>query len=65
MKNIVRYLRRSQEFDLTQSELASKIGVTKATISSIERGGSTSVENALKISKVFSKDVKDIFFTDL
>lgn len=64
MKNIVKYLRRSKEFDMTQQDLADKIGVSKVTISSIERGGNTSGEIMLKIAKIFNKDPRDIFFID-
>lgn len=64
MKNIVKYLRRSKEFDMTQQDLADKIGVSKVTISSIERGGNTSGEIVLKIAKIFNKDPRDIFFID-
>lgn len=62
MNNIVKYLRRSQEFDLTQDELAERIGVSRATISAIENGASTSVNIALRIAGVFNKDVREIFF---
>lgn len=62
MKNVVRYLRRSQEFDMTQQELAQKVGVTKVTISAIENGANTSGEIMLKISNVFNKDPREIFF---
>jgi putative transcriptional regulator len=62
MKNIVRYLRRSQEFDWTQDELAEKVGVSRATISAIENGASTSVEVSIRIAKVFNRDVREIFF---
>lgn len=64
MKNIVKYLRRSKEFDMTQQDLADKIGVSKVTISSIERGGNTSGEIMLKIAEIFNKDPRDIFFID-
>lgn len=64
MKNIVRYLRRSQEYDWTQDELAEKVGVSRATISAIENGSSTSVEISVRIAKVFNRDVREIFFDD-
>lgn len=63
MRNIVKYLRRSQEFDMTQEELARAIGVSKATISAIENGGNTSARIMLKIANVFDKDPREIFFT--
>lgn len=64
MRNIVKYLRRSQEFDITQEELAKVVRVSKATISAIENGANTSAEIMLRISRVFNKDPRDIFFED-
>lgn len=64
MKNIVKYLRRSQGFDFTQDELAEKVGVSRATISAIENGSSTSVEISLRIANVFNRDVREIFFEE-
>jgi putative transcriptional regulator len=64
MKNNVKYLRRSQEFDLTQEELAKVLNVSRTTITSIESGGSTSDEMVMKISDFFKKDPREIFFVD-
>jgi putative transcriptional regulator len=64
MKNIVKYLRRSQEFDMTQDELAERAGISRATISAIENGANPSIETALRIARVFGKDVREIFFED-
>lgn len=64
MQNKIKYLRRSQEFDMTQDELAEKVGVSRATISAIENGASTSVEIAIRIAEVFNRDPRDIFFGD-
>jgi putative transcriptional regulator len=64
MKNSIKYLRRSAEFDMTQEELAKKIGVSRTTIVAIENGSSTSIEIALKLAKVFKKNVHEIFFDD-
>ncbi|MGD6845209.1 helix-turn-helix transcriptional regulator [Bacillus infantis] len=64
MRNIVKYLRRSQQFDMTQQELANIVGVSKVTISTIEKGGNTSGEIMLRISEVFNKDPREIFFID-
>lgn len=64
MKNLVKYLRRSQEFDMTQGELADIIGVSTATISAIENGANTSGKIMLRISEVFNKDPREIFFVE-
>lgn len=65
MKNNVKYLRRSAEFDMTQEELAKKIGVSRHTIIAIENGSSTSIEIAFKLSNFFKKQLDEIFFDDL
>lgn len=64
MRNVVKFLRRSQAFDMTQEELSQKIGVSKATISAIENGANTSAEIMLKISNLFNRDPREIFFVD-
>jgi putative transcriptional regulator len=64
LKNIVKFLRRSQEFDLTQDQLAKALGVSKSTVSAIENGAGTSDEIVLKIAKVFEKDPREIFFVE-
>lgn len=62
MKNNIKFLRRSEEFNITQQELANAIGVSKYTIVRIEQGESTSAENVFKIANYFGKDPRDIFF---
>lgn len=48
---------------LTQEELAERIGVTRQTVISIEKGNYTpSVLLALKLARVFTKHVDDIFW---
>ena len=48
--------------DLTQQDLADKVGCSRQTIHSIESGKFVpSVELALKISKVLSCKVEDLF----
>lgn len=51
--------------DLTQDELAKKIGVSRQTINSIEKNRYVpSTILALKLSKTFSKIVNEIFILD-
>jgi putative transcriptional regulator len=64
MKNKIKYLRRSEGFDLTQQQLADKMGVSRQTIVGIENGANTSAEMMLKIAFFFDKDPREIFFTD-
>jgi len=48
---------------LTQEELANKVGITRQTVISIEKGNYTpSVLLALKIASVFKVSVEEIFF---
>ncbi|MGG1518743.1 helix-turn-helix domain-containing protein [Paenibacillus oryzisoli] len=64
MQNKVKYLRRSQEYDVTQEQLAKSVGVSKSTISALERGGGISAELMLRIACYFNKDPREIFFAD-
>jgi putative transcriptional regulator len=48
--------------DITQDELATKIGVSRQTINSIEKGRYVpSTVLALKLSEAFGKNVNDFF----
>jgi putative transcriptional regulator len=48
--------------DITQEELAKKIGVSRQTINSIEKNRYVpSTVLALKLSKIFQKPVNDFF----
>ena len=50
------------EFQVSQQTLADEINVTRATISSIEKGKyNPSLELAFKIAIYFKKDINDIF----
>lgn len=62
MKNKVKYLRRSEGFDLTQEQLAIELGVSRQTIVELEKGRPPSAELMLKISTFFNKDPREIFF---
>ena len=53
------------ELNLTQEELAKKIGVSRQTVNSIEKNRYVpSTILALKISELFGKPVNDIFILD-
>ncbi|MBU0648666.1 helix-turn-helix transcriptional regulator [Patescibacteria group bacterium] len=60
MKNKIKELRL--EKNLTQEELAERVGVTRQTIIAIEKGGYVpSLELAFKIAKVFHRKIEQIF----
>ncbi len=60
MKNRVRVYRAIH--DLTQEELAKKIGVTRQTVFAIEKGKySPSLDLAFKIAKIFGVKIEEIF----
>ena len=60
MKNRIEEIRKSR--GIRQDEFAKSMGVSRQTISQIERGDySPSVTLALKIAKVFDVKVEDIF----
>lgn len=53
------------EFNLTQEQLAKKIGVSRQTINSIEKNRYVpSTILALKLSELFDKSVNEIFSLD-
>jgi putative transcriptional regulator len=50
------------EHDLTQQDLAGKLGVTRQTIIAIERGKyDPSLELAFKIARHFEVSIEDVF----
>ena len=60
MKNTIKVERAI--LDITQEELAQKIGVSRQTISSIEKNKYVpSTVLALKLSQLFGKSVNEIF----
>ncbi|AEB68689.1 MULTISPECIES: helix-turn-helix transcriptional regulator [Methanothrix] len=60
MKNRVRVYRAIN--DLTQEELAKKIGVTRQTVLAIEKGKySPSLDLAFKMAKIFGVKIEEIF----
>lgn len=63
MKNKLKVARA--EMDITQGELAEKINVSRQTINAIESGKYVpSTILALKMAKVFGKNVEEIFFLE-
>jgi len=53
------------ELDITQEELATRIGVSRQTINSIEKNRYVpSTLLALKLSALFAKPVNDIFILE-
>ncbi len=63
MKNTIKIERTI--LDLTQDDLAKKIGVSRQTINSIEKNRFVpSTVLALKLSKIFNKPVNDFFTLD-
>lgn len=60
MKNRLKILRA--EKNITQEETAQKLGVSRQTIISIEKGKySPSIDLAFKIAKLFSVSIEDVF----
>lgn len=60
MKNRVRVYRAIH--DLTQEELAKKMGVTRQTVLAIEKGKySPSLDLAFKMAKIFGVKIEEIF----
>ncbi|MDD4074441.1 MAG: helix-turn-helix transcriptional regulator [Candidatus Pacebacteria bacterium] len=61
MDNKIKMLRA--EKNITQEELAERVGVTRQTIIAIEKGKYVpSLELAFKISIYFDKRIEDIFY---
>jgi len=60
MKNKLKVFRAMQ--DLTQEDLAEKVGVTRQTINAIEkRKYNPSLELAFKLARLFDVKIEDIF----
>lgn len=61
--NIRRF--RFEAGEMTQQELAGRVGVTRQTILAIERGNyNPSVELALRLARVFGTSVESLFQLD-
>jgi len=62
INNQIRKLRFMQG-EMTQAELADKVGVTRQTINALEASKySPSLELAFKIADVFGKPISEVFF---
>lgn len=61
INNSIRNLRFNQD-EMTQQQLADKVGVTRQTIVAIEKGNySPSLELAFRIARVFSLPLEEVF----
>ena len=64
MKNKVKYYRFLAN-ELTQQDLAEKVGVTRQTIIAIEKGSfNPSIKLALKLSNVLNVKLEDLFYLE-
>ncbi len=64
MKNRLKVYRAV--FNLTQEELAKKLGVTRATINAIENGRyDPSLKLAFQIARFFEVNIEDVFIYEL
>jgi putative transcriptional regulator len=64
LSNNIRRLRFDRN-EMTQQELADKVGVTRQTIVAIEKGNySPSLELAFRIARVFSLPLEEVFSFD-
>tara|TARA_Y100000385_G_scaffold242822_1_gene260004 strand:- start:165 stop:386 length:222 start_codon:yes stop_codon:yes gene_type:complete len=58
-------LARVKNGDLTQQELADKVGCSRQTINSIEKGKfKPSIELVLKLARVLDTQVEEMFYLD-
>jgi putative transcriptional regulator len=64
ISNNIRKLRFNHD-EMTQQELATKVGVTRQTIVAIEKGDySPSLELAFRIARVFGTPLEEVFTFD-
>ncbi|MFB9328922.1 helix-turn-helix transcriptional regulator [Paenibacillus aurantiacus] len=60
--NHIRKLRFNQD-EMTQQQLADKVGVTRQTIVALEKGNySPSLELAFRIARAFNLPLEEVFF---
>lgn len=63
LRTIIKELRA--KFDLTQKDLADKVGVRRETIVFLEKGKyNPSLKLAYDIAKVFESTIEEVFFFD-
>ncbi|MDO9517334.1 MAG: helix-turn-helix transcriptional regulator [Methanosarcinaceae archaeon] len=63
MRTIIKEFRA--KFDLTQKDLADKVGVRRETIVFLEKGKyNPSLKLAYDIAKVFESTIEEVFFFD-
>ncbi len=61
VRNEIRRL-RFEHGEMTQAELAGRIGVTRQTVNAIEQGKySPSLEAAFRIARVFGRPLEEVF----
>ncbi len=64
ISNNIRKLRFNHD-EMTQQQLAEKVGVTRQTIVAIEKGNySPSLELAFRIAHVFNIPLEEVFFVE-
>lgn len=59
MSNDVR--RRRRELDLTQAQLAEKVGIARQTLIAIEIGGNPSLATAMRLARALRAGIDQIF----
>lgn len=64
MRNNVKFLRRSEGYDMTQEELAKALGVSRYTIIKMEKGEKVNSTLVIDVANYFNKDPREIFFTE-
>lgn len=63
IRNVIHILRAERR--LSQEQLAEYVGVTRATINSIEKGNyNPSLDLAFRIAKFFDKNINDVFLVE-
>ena len=57
----LKYLRRQKGVDMTQKELAEKLGVTIATVVNIEKGKHCRMETVRKLMQIFNCTLGELY----